>query len=192
MGIVSYVNGVVNSDKATLSPYQQARQFYDCNHEVTELRYKVYSNKTRHYFKQCLTCGELVGSAIAHKDIQNIESVNPWDEGLRNGYRFLIDEMGNQIRHEQDELWRNRNTEWDQEYARYLQSDQWKDKCCRVLKRDNNLCQACLRRPAREVHHLTYQYPLGKEPLFTLVSICQLCHDALHELNENSREVNRG
>lgn len=185
-------NEVVNSELHTLTPYEEARAFFRCIHEKTQIRYKVYSNGTQHYFEQCLNCGCQVGTAIPHKNIPSDNVIVRWDEGLEAGHQFQIDEMANQIRAERDELWRNRQTEWDQKYAVYIQSDQWKDKRQRVLKRDNNLCQGCLRRTAQEVHHLTYRYPLGKEPLFALVSVCQYCHDALHELTVTSREVNRG
>jgi len=174
-----------------LSPYQQANEYYACDHTETVTRYKVYANGTRHYFEQCLNCGRSVGSAIPHKDVVDIDNVLPWDSQLENAYQFLIDEMTNQLRDEQNELWQNRETDWDQEYNTYLQSPQWMVKRLRVLERDNYLCQACLRRRASEVHHTTYQFPLGQEPLFILVSVCKPCHNALHELNTNSRSMTR-
>lgn len=170
-----------------LSPYQQALEHYACDHAVTECRYKTYANGTHHFFEQCLNCGQSVGSAIAHKNIADIENIAPWDSQLENAYQFLIDEMTNQLRDEQNEIWQNRETDWDKEYSVYLQSPQWKDKRHRVLERDGYLCQACLKRRASEVHHTTYQFALGQEPLFILVSVCRLCHNALHELNANSR-----
>jgi hypothetical protein len=76
-----------------LGPYQQAREYYTCNHDETAIRYKVYSNGTRHFFEQCLNCGHAIGSAIAHKDIGNIDDIPQWDEHTENAYQFLIDEM---------------------------------------------------------------------------------------------------
>ena len=175
-------------DEASMTPYEQAKNYYACNHETTETRYKVYSNGTKHYFAQCLKCGRQVGTAISHKDVS--EYVQEWDKGLETGYQFLIDTLANQIRDEQEALWRNRESEWHKAYQAYLQSPLWQSKRRRVLARDDRICQACLRREATQVHHKRYPKEFGKEPLFDLVSVCDLCHDALHELREQG--VDRG
>lgn len=175
-----------------MTPYEQAKAFYHCDHESNEIRYKIYTNGTKHYFSQCLTCGGALTTAIPHRNIKNIDNCVEWDQGLENGYRFLIDEMANDLQNEQYLKWQARNTQWDQAYNDYLQSEQWQDKRRRVLARDNYLCQACLKRKATQVHHTTYKFPLGQEPLFILVSVCKACHDALHDLSPNSREVSNG
>lgn len=176
----SYVNG--DKKDVPKSPYEQAREYYACQHEKAEIRFKVYKNDSHHYFEQCLNCGEAVGSAIPHKEIDAIDDTPPWDERLQLGYRFAIDEMANKIRAEQQQTWRLRNTDWDREYDDYIKTPLWKDKRRRVLERDNYTCQACLKRPAQQAHHLNYRFPLGKEPLFVLISVCQACHEAIHEL----------
>jgi 5-methylcytosine-specific restriction endonuclease McrA len=60
-------------------------------------------------------------------------------------------------------------------YNRYLQSPAWLAKRAKVLKRDNYTCQACLDEPATEVHHKSYIH-FGNEPLFDLVSVGDICH----------------
>ena len=67
------------------------------------------------------------------------------------------------------------------EHGEYLKSTAWQQRRQRVLTRDNHLCQACLERPATEVHHLSYRY-WQNEPLFDLTSICRTCHEAITAL----------
>lgn len=61
----------------------------------------------------------------------------------------------------------------------YFKSPAWHDREARVLGRDNDWCKACERRPATQVHHLTYAR-FGNEPLFDLVAVCRYCHRRLH------------
>jgi hypothetical protein len=165
-----------------LSPYQQARECYACDHTETAIRYKVYANGTRHYFEQCLNCGRSVGSAIPHKDVVDIDNVPPWDNQLENAYQFLIDEMVNQLQLEKEQQFTDQRSARRDEYAEYLKSDVWASKRTRVLKRDQYLCQACLTRTATQVHHKKYPEIFGDEPLFDLESVCTTCHLALHEI----------
>jgi len=147
-----------------------------CPHIESEVRYKVYSNGTKHYFNQCVSCGVSISSAIPHANIKDIDNIPKWDEDLAsmiNANRLALFEKMRDDRHER---WLARQSEWDIEYNQYMKSIQWGIKRKRVLKRDNFMCQSCLRQPATEVHHLSYKFPLGKEPLFELVSVCKVCH----------------
>ena len=56
-----------------------------------------------------------------------------------------------------------------------MKSDKWKAIRLKVLKRDNNVCQACLEAPAQDVHHLTY-CNIGDELMYELISVCRDCH----------------
>lgn len=67
-------------------------------------------------------------------------------------------------------------------YIPYLKSKEWKTKRLLVLKRDNYVCQSCLKSKATEVHHLTYKHVFN-EPLFELVSICNPCHTLITKLD---------
>ena len=69
-----------------------------------------------------------------------------------------------------------------EKYRPYLKSKEWKDKRLLVLKRDNYVCQSCLKSKATEVHHLTYKHVFN-EPLFELVSICNPCHVFITKLD---------
>jgi hypothetical protein len=64
------------------------------------------------------------------------------------------------------------------EYRRYLQSQQWKEKCARKLKEAKHCCERCgiPEEYARlEVHHKTYER-LGNELSIDLEVVCVHCH----------------
>lgn len=61
----------------------------------------------------------------------------------------------------------------------YLKSDDWRRKRYVVLKRDNWKCVYCGAK-ATEVHHKRYARRIGREPTKWLVSICNSCHQAIH------------
>lgn len=61
----------------------------------------------------------------------------------------------------------------------YLKSDEWRRKRYVVLKRDNWRCVYC-GSPATQVHHKRYAKNIGKEPIDWLVSVCESCHDSIH------------
>lgn len=66
------------------------------------------------------------------------------------------------------------------EYAKYLQSNQWRDKRLTVLARDNYSCQCCGQsNTALDIHHLTYDR-IYEEALYDLVSLCRNCHLSHH------------
>jgi 5-methylcytosine-specific restriction endonuclease McrA len=62
----------------------------------------------------------------------------------------------------------------------YLKSDAWQRKRYVVLKRDDWRCVYCGNR-ATQVHHKRYaKYNIGKEPIDWLVSVCDECHNKIH------------
>ena len=62
----------------------------------------------------------------------------------------------------------------------YLKSEEWKRKRYVVLKRDNWRCVYC-GAPATQVHHKKYaKRNIGKEPIEWLVSVCNTCHESMH------------
>ena len=68
----------------------------------------------------------------------------------------------------------------------YLKSNAWKRKRYVVLRRDKGRCVYCGAK-ATQVHHKKYaKYNIGKEPIKWLVSVCDSCHDSLHNRNKNS------
>jgi 5-methylcytosine-specific restriction endonuclease McrA len=62
----------------------------------------------------------------------------------------------------------------------YLNSEEWKRKRYVVLKRDNWRCVYC-GEPATQVHHKKYaKLNIGREPIEWLVSVCNSCHESMH------------
>ena len=65
------------------------------------------------------------------------------------------------------------------DYEAYLKTPEWKEKRLKVFKRDKNICQGCLEKPAEHVHHLTYAR-IYNELLYDLISLCKDCHSLAH------------
>lgn len=73
-----------------------------------------------------------------------------------------------------------------EQYNAYLRSDSWKRRREKVLRRAGGTCEACLERPAVQVHHVTYEH-IFNEPCFELRAVCIQCHDAITELDRARR-----
>lgn len=166
----------------TQSPWQLAHQEFECEHTQTEIRYCILSNGSKQYFEQCLACGQKIGSAIAHSKIPNKDDIIQFDEILRDNFDHRIRQRVNQLRTQNQSDWWN-------EYTKYLTTDKWFQKRKAVLKRDKFLCQSCLLRTATQVHHLTYDHVFN-EPLFDLVSVCEECHETITNLDRERRNGN--
>lgn len=64
----------------------------------------------------------------------------------------------------------------DFNYGQYLASREWALRKQAVARRSGGTCERCLRNPANQVHHLTYEH-LGNEPLEDLQHVCRPCHE---------------
>jgi 5-methylcytosine-specific restriction endonuclease McrA len=126
--------------------------------------------------RQCLSCGKGVGDWIPRGS--STADAPAWDDSLKDDTLERMFETRKQERE-------SKNREWWRQYNEYLRGHVWASKRERVLKRDDNLCQACCRTRATEVHHLTYERVdfKGGEPLFDLVAVCHACHVRLHKKN---------
>ena len=61
-----------------------------------------------------------------------------------------------------------------------IAEEEWREKRRKVLERADWLCEGCRCRRTTQVHHLTYKH-LGRELLFELVALCDVCHDVCHD-----------
>jgi 5-methylcytosine-specific restriction endonuclease McrA len=121
------------------------------------------------YQRQCLNCGDGIGSAVsAAIALADGQTPPPFDESI-GAKKWL----------EADRLREKRRTMRAEVYASYLQTETRRAKRDRALTRDNRICQGCLLRAATQVHHLTYAH-IGAELLFELVSLCDECHERTH------------
>lgn len=173
---------------------RRVRQAATCEHEEMRLRYRESSNGVIQYRRQCMTCGHL-SQAISHAKLsveekQNAEEVDDgiaerWYEA-RNAY---VKDAYEQLERKRQQMLAQQNQEWWDWYNGYCRTAEWQARRTAVFNRDNFMCQACLQRPAEQVHHLTYKH-VGNEPLFDLVSVCTRCHNTITEM-ERDREADR-
>lgn len=157
---------------------QQCDDPYTCAHPQKELRRKLdkLGGSRLHY--QCLRCGQPVGVRVSAKGhtADQIEGLHLFDEEFRAqvwaGFRARFEAR------QHAERMRLRVV-WEECYARYLKSSEWKERRDLVMLRAQGICEGCRRRKATEVHHTTYEN-VGEELLFQLVAVCRECHDRLH------------
>lgn len=140
---------------------------------------------------QCTHCGKSVAGAMARKDHFFWQDYQPWDSGLvaAQEARLAQDraDYGAKIA-AQEAVRRVAQEARIREIAGYAEwcrtSPDWHYLRGRVLWRARNICEACLTNPATTVHHLTYER--GKlPPAWYLRSVCQSCHDRLHQTGDD-------
>lgn len=143
--------------------------------------------------KQCNNCHSIPIRSYPQKGIliNNLPISNVFNEGTVNIIRKQeLQEVHKEFR---TKFSNNKSIKADlldsginyNEYVEYLRSAQWREKRLKVLDRDNNTCQSCLKAKAQEVHHITYKH-LKNEPLFELVSVCKPCHDEITRMDNGS------
>lgn len=149
----------------------------DCEHDFIYVKFTCSNNQLQ-LRKQCFKCGYSDNINYKKTDVENINILPEYD---RNKL-LLYYESERLKRRENEILIQNQKYEdFKKEMAIYYQTVKWENKRKKVLKRDNYLCQSCLERPATQAHHLTYEN-FKREPLFQLISVCELCHEAIHKL----------
>lgn len=128
--------------------------------------------------RQCLQCGKNQGTALKRTEFtqEQFDKLPFWDDGLEPSYREFRNEQYEKLRTQAEAEAR---AVWEKSYRAYLNSSEWKAKRQQVLERDQYRCQGCLNTRATQVHHLTYDN-VGDELLFQLISVCDACHDRLH------------
>ena len=169
--------------------YPTACCFYPKNEPVIyykdEIDYLLQSDNYTIY-NQCKSCGRKNGSALKKTSFDKSQlgyfdnSIIEKTDILRKEFRELVKEIDTR------KAEKRRDTFWD-DYNEYLKSEEWKIKRELVLKRDNHLCQSCLNATAYEVHH-TVGIFRKNEPLFTLVSLCNSCHNIITSIERGQHK----
>jgi 5-methylcytosine-specific restriction endonuclease McrA len=138
------------------------------------------------YKPQCLKCGR-IGKAKSQRPTPNGLRIISLDEAkaFEQEKRQARKRLWGVYSDAHDRAIAEEKAQWRAAYENYLKTPQWFKKRDRVLKRDKQLCQACLIHPATQVHHLSYKF-LGDEPLFHLTSVCSNCHERLHRKENNN------
>lgn len=154
----------------------------DCTHPEHVRCRRVVAKGYVHFVKQCLTCGDSLGS-IAKNSVPESErdGLPEWNEEIRKAWDTEHTRQWRLYRERKDAEFESRRSDLRIQHAEYLDTPQWQDRRTRRLQLDNYRCQAqlpgCAQR-ATEVHHLSYRFH-GNEPLFDLVSVCRGCHEAI-------------
>lgn len=126
-----------------------------------------------HVWIQCVECGNTSGQAFPKREHPRWPDYPEFDREQYDNWHREKSERESVERHD---LYQIRSAE----YAEWIAtSPQWKEMRKRVLARAKNLCEACLDKPAEDVHHRTYD--LGKlPPAYLLVALCHPCHERFH------------
>ena len=69
------------------------------------------------------------------------------------------------------------------EWGEYIHSVAWDEMRQKVLRRDGFKCVCCGESKNLNVHHTTYEN-LGAEKMSDLVTLCQKCHEKVHNGEE--------
>jgi hypothetical protein len=183
-------NSFVPADKQesnSESVYEQVNREFACSHHIVAVYKKTMVNGTPMYGNQCRICGKNIGRIKKAEltDRDRTEAVS-FDESLRTKrherwlqrYEELNKDWFRRNVEKQKEERRRKSETWFNSYSDYLSSEKWRSKSQLVIMRDK-ICQACLRNPATQAHHKTYDN-VGDEPLFDLVGVCKPCHEKLH------------
>lgn len=170
----------------------------DCFHQSKKLVWTEINTwgdglLNRQLREQCMDCGRLLSAAKTHSLATphtpgvDQDALKKWQEDFfrkrqnnayaeRSGFLELAT-LADQNRAERSE-----------EYQEYLQSEAWRKKRDRVMKRANFTCEGCGDARATEVHHLTYA-DIYNEFLWQLVAICRECHARFHDKNRQGNSA---
>lgn len=153
-----------------------------CTHEKSSL-VKMKVNDGYRVRRMCSSCYTIFGTFVkqAGLDMSSIKEVNKesydrWHEEQERRSSKRINEI-----RDRREAWKKQR--FFENYNKYLNSPAWKERREEVLKRDNYLCQSCLKARATQVHHLSYKH-WGDEPLFELISVCTECHERITRMDQ--------
>jgi len=182
--------------------YTRVNDRQDCCHSPNYHLVKlITSGGTLQAKEQCENCGNVKGPALGGYTKEQKEALPILNEVQRELRQNLISDQYRQI-HQRASEGRNklynekreeRRENWLQQYSRYLNSPEWRNKRELVLKRDNYRCQACLNSYATQVHHKSYEFVdlAGSEPCYDLVAICTPCHERIEEMKAEKRKSNK-
>lgn len=155
-----------------------------CRHENWKPRRRVLSTGAVNVYFQCLDCGS--SRALKKADYPNVDELEPFDDGLLERLYHARDSRFQVERERYEEEKRQKTLDWWERYNAYLQTAAWRERRAKVLRRAGGTCEACLERPAVQVHHTTYKH-LGCEPLFELRAVCLECHEEITTMDREGR-----
>lgn len=171
-------------DKLIICPDCYSFKVECCDHKKSILR-KYAVNGSFRVQNMCSSCFTLFGQFIKQSDL-NMNEVKLLDKQI---YDKWFNEQSEKYSRRYSQLIQisqeKQKQEWFDKHNKYLSSMEWREKRDEVLKRDGYLCQACLKRRATQVHHISYRH-WQNEPLYELISVCEECHEAITEIDRNT------
>lgn len=151
-----------------------------CKHDNQFTGKTVNAGGVDVYKRYCKGCGIATTQSLPYRTIASTTVTlidNDKREALADTYisdrRDQLEDIANRAANRAQPVARA-------EYDNYLASAAWHERRSAVLDRCAGLCEGCRKRPARDVHHLSYQH-IRAEFLFELVGLCRDCHDRWHE-----------
>lgn len=158
--------------------YDYKKQYCCKNSRIVYVKREL-SNGSCHHKIGCLNCKQTFGgsikktaipknAAIYNVPLKKYEEYEIWRNALRDKITAFISDKFEQLK-----------IDYRKNYEDYLNSQTWKLKRLKILQRDKFVCQECFTERANNVHHITYAN-LGDEKDYELVSLCQSCHDKIH------------
>lgn len=181
--MASVYSDTVDCMKGSDESWNEAKQKagIECEHDKREPMTWEQSNGVVKVGLFCSACGHKQSNGVKNSnyDMENIPFTDGklWKESLS-----FFNDCKTSVYNEQQARRKNGDTDWMKNHGDYCKTQKWKNKRVAVLKRDSFLCQACLTRKATQVHHLTYKHYMA-EPLFDLVSVCDICHRKITEID---------
>jgi hypothetical protein len=164
--------------------HQAIEEEFACSHEQMTFRLKIASNGVRHYWWQCMRCGQ--GRPATKDERRQQTDVEPFDEQLHKNWYEAKHQAWKAAYANHQAL---EQQAWLDEHSEYLASPKWRAKRRAVLQRDKYLCQATLEgcsQDATQVHHLSYNH-WQNEPLFELIAVCAECHESITQMGRQRR-----
>ena|SRR5688572_22423761 len=150
-----------------------------CQHDRTEVRRRVSDGVRVSYWRQCLRCGSFSNGQVARATLADPDAVPDADDTIAKTYQAERDRKIAVIDQRHVRIQKRERAEQRRWYDQYLNSPRWRAIRRAVMERAQGLCEGCRRRPATEVHHLTYAH-VGDEFLWELKAVCDHCHARCH------------
>lgn len=162
----------------------------DCQHTRRAVRLRTYKSGHSAIVQQCTDCGKHI--ADIKKSLVPLwsdlpafdEELEPAAIAIANQWYQRRSEASEHARKEyrKDVAIRIASGEIaiqdNSKFGTYYQSEQWANTRARILRRDDDTCQAC-KAMAECVHHIVYDR-LGEENDLDLISLCHACHEKIH------------
>lgn len=175
--------------------------FEGCDHSHTDARLRTYKSGGTAVVMQCTLCGHHTDS-VSKSKYPDLASLPSFDEFLkeRSGeelaawYRRRGDAWRRACLEHREQIQRliqagELATKDNSRFGTYYKSLEWERTRVRILHRDDHECQAC-KRPAECVHHIVYDR-LGAENDLDLISLCNSCHNFIHQEQRDLQNIFR-